>query len=185
MEDLLNEILWDGEELRWSGRPTPFVLLDETFRSDILFTWGLSFLILFVTVILMGFAVMAGTHKVGDVLILGAIALYLPAILSIRPLLDKKALENETLYAITNRRVISIVNNDPMYIMLDKGVKAFVEQKKYNIGNLSFGDAVGRPPKKSRALAVVGLREPGKQNAMNGLLFYNVEDPEQVLTYFA
>ena len=185
MEDLLNEILWDGDEIRWSGRPTPFVLLDETFRSDILFTWGLSFLILFITVVLMGFAVILGSYKIGDILILGAIALYIPALLSVRPLLDKRALENETFYAITNLRIISIVNNDPMYISLDKGVKASVEQKKNNLGNLSFGDAAGRSPKKSRALAVVGLRAPGKQNAMNGLLFYNVEDPEQVLSYFA
>ena len=39
METRLKEVLWEGEEIRWSGRPKPFGLLDKALRPSIMLTW--------------------------------------------------------------------------------------------------------------------------------------------------
>ena len=42
MNDQLHHILLDGEEIRWSGRPAPFKLMDLPARNSLIFTWIIS-----------------------------------------------------------------------------------------------------------------------------------------------
>ena len=46
MDTRLKNILWEGEEVRWSGRPKPFSLFDHDSKNSILLTWIVSALVL-------------------------------------------------------------------------------------------------------------------------------------------
>ena len=105
--------------------------------------------------------------------------------LSLRPLMDKFCLEKNTLYAITDRRVIALVKDDLMYIPLDQKPAVSVEGRDRDCGNLCFGEAVGCGSGNSRSNAVLGIRESSSQNDMLGMLFYHVSHPEQLLHYIA
>lgn len=185
METRLKEVLWEGEKVRWSGRPKPFALMDQTVKSSILLTWAISACVLIALVVLLVPALASGTRTVSDVIILSVITLFLPAILSARPFVDKKCLEEKTFYAITNFRIIAIVKDEVMYLPMGKGMKVAVEQQEDGCGNLRFGEMVGKPAKKSRAHAVLGLRADGCKSDMLGLLFYHVDKPEQLMSYLA
>ena len=45
MDTRLKNILWEGEEVRWSGRPKPFSLFDHDSKNSILLTWIVSALV--------------------------------------------------------------------------------------------------------------------------------------------
>ena len=53
MDTQLKNILWEGEEVRWSGRPKPFPLIDQDSKNSILLTWIVSALVLAAVVVLM------------------------------------------------------------------------------------------------------------------------------------
>lgn len=40
MEQRLQEVLLDGEIVRWSGRPSPFKLMSIPSRTSLLLTWS-------------------------------------------------------------------------------------------------------------------------------------------------
>ena len=112
MEQRLQEVLLDGEIVRWSGRPSPFKLMSIPSRTSLLLTWVLCSAAL--AVILGGLIpFFLRTHQaVTDLTVILMIAAFLPAMISIRPLLDKWSLEHDTIYAITNYRVLALVKNN-------------------------------------------------------------------------
>ena len=55
MDTRLKNILWEGEEVRWSGRPKPFSLFDHDSKNSILLTWIVSALVLAAVIVLMVF----------------------------------------------------------------------------------------------------------------------------------
>lgn len=181
----LQEILLDGEEIRWLGRPKAFELLGADTKQEIVMTWGISIAVFVISIFLLIPAYLSGALTLSKSLVLFTIAMFLPVVLSYRPFSDKKCLEEESFYAITNLRVIAIVKGEVKMIPLSKQVKAAVENQSQGLGNLSIGTAVGHSPKKGRMLAVVGRRDSDDLNVTEGLLFYNVEHPESLMAYFA
>ena len=93
MDTRLKNILWEGEEVRWSGRPKPFSLFDHDSKNSILLTWIVSALVLAAVIVLMVFSSITGTRSFTDVLIMAIVALFLPVALSARPFMEKKCLE--------------------------------------------------------------------------------------------
>jgi len=185
MNTHLQEILLEGESVRWTGRPKAFELLGEDTKQEIVMTWGISVAVFILSLILLISACISGAMTFSKAMILFVIAMYLPVILSYRPFSDKKCLEQESFYAITNLRVIAIVKGEVKTIPLSKNVKVAVENQSQGLGNLSIGTAVGYSPKKGRMLAVVGKRNADDLNVTEGLLFYNVEHPEKLAAHFA
>ncbi|MGI5962896.1 MAG: hypothetical protein ACOX7N_04155 [Lawsonibacter sp.] len=185
METRLKESLWEGEEIRWSGRPKPFQLMDKTMKNSIILTWIVSACVLAAILIFLIPGLMSGARSTSDAIILLVITLFLPGILSARPFMDKKCLEERTLYAITNFRIIAVVKDEVMYLPIGKGMKVALEQQEDGCGNVRFGELVGKPASKSRAHAVLGLRADDDKNDMCGLLFYHVDQPDKVMSYLA
>lgn len=185
MDTRLKDALWEGEEVRWSGRPKPFALMDRLIRPSILMTWAVSGLILVLTTVLLGLSVVRGARSLTDALVLAAVVLFLPVILSVRPFLDRRCLEDRTVYAITNFRIIAVIKDEVMYLTLRKGMSVSVDSQGDGCGNLRFGDTVGKPAKKARVHAVLGIRDDELRNNVLGLLFYHVDQPEQLLGYLS
>lgn len=185
MDNRLHAALWAGEALRWSGRPKPFRLMDKNFQSSILITWVISALIMLAAAVLLILPLATGSRALSDLVILSVMILFLPVILSARPLMDKHCLEEQTIYAITNYRIIVIVKDDVMSLPIGKGMKVAVDDQEDGCGTIRFGELVGKPARKSRAHAVLGLRSDDSKTSIIGLLFYHVDRPDQLMRYFA
>lgn len=185
MNEELKQALWEGEEVRWTGRPKPFKLLDAHSKTSTVLIWCVSAVILLAVLVFLVPTAFQGTRSLGDVAILSAVALFLPGILSARPLLDKRCLEQQTIYAITNYRILAIVKGQVMYLPLGKELPTAVDSSEGGYGNVRFGETVGKSVKKSRVHAVVGLHAEGDVSTTSGLLFYNIDQPEQLLSYLA
>ena len=158
MEQRLQEVLLDGEIVRWSGRPSPFKLMSIPSRTSLLLTWVLCSAAL--AVILGGLIpFFLRTHQaVTDLTVILMIAAFLPAMISIRPLLDKWSLEHDTIYAITNYRVLALVKNNLMYIPLGRILTHSIEARDGESGNLCFCEAVGQSSSKMLDNAILGVR---------------------------
>ena len=76
----------------------------------------------------------------------------------IRPLLDKWSLEHDTIYAITNYRVLALVKNNLMYIPLGRILTHSIEARDGESGNLCFCEAVGQSSSKMLDNAILGVR---------------------------
>lgn len=184
MEQRLHEILMDGEQVRWTGRPSPFKLMQCPERKTFFATWLLSGAAVLLALFYL-LPALDSTQRGGADWFVMLVVAFLPAMLSLRPLMDKFCLEKNTLYAITDRRVIALVKDDLMYIPLDQKPAVSVEGRDRDCGNLCFGEAVGCGSGNSRSNAVLGIRESSSQNDMLGMLFYHVSHPEQLLHYIA
>lgn len=181
MEAQLKESLWEGEEVRWTGRPKPFELLGPDSKNGILITWVISSLILAAMVLFLVPQAISGYRSVTECLVMAVVALFVPAILSVRPFLDKKCLEQNTLYAITNHRILAVVKDEVLFLPISKELETAVEQRRNGCGNICFGKMIGQPLRKSRALAVLGLRDDDNRFLMQGLMLYHVDQPDQVM----
>ena len=185
MEQRLHEILMDGEQVRWTGRPSPFKLMRCPERNTFFVTWLLSGAAILLALLYLRPTLNSDQRGGADWFIMLVVVAFLPAMLSLRPLMDKLCLEKNTIYAITDRRVIALVKDDLMYIPLDQKPAVSVEGRDRDCGNLCFGEAVGCGSGNSRSNAVLGIRESSSQNDMLGMLFYHVSHPEQLLRYVA
>jgi len=119
--------------------------MEKAFRPSILLTWAFFILVLISVAALLGPVLADSKQPFTDVPALSIVSLFLPVILSIRPFMDKRCLENQTLYAITNYRIIAVVKDEPMYLTIGKGMQVGVDQQEDGCGNLRFGDTVGKP----------------------------------------
>ena len=176
MEQRLQEVLLDGEIVRWSGRPSPFKLMSIPSRTSLLLTWVLCSAAL--AVILGGLIpFFLRTHQaVTDLTVILMIAAFLPAMISIRP----------TIYAITNYRVLALVKNNLMYIPLGRILTHSIEARDGESGNLCFCEAVGQSSSKMLDNAILGVRcgSPA-QSGVPGLLFFHIPQPESLLGYLS
>lgn len=178
MEKRLQAALLEGEQVRWSGRPAKFRLMQSAYRSATVLTWLMS-----VCVILLVAYFLAPYYfdhaLTGNMLLAAAVMVLMAAMLSVRPLLDKRALERETLYAITDRRIIAIVKDEVMVLPAENGLPLAVKGWDGGCANLYFGKAVQVPVYKSRVYAMSGVRE--YTDELDGVVFYHVDEPETLV----
>lgn len=178
MEKRLQAALLEGEQVRWSGRPARFRLMQGAYRSAVLLTWLMSVCVVLLVAYFL--APYYWNHSLnGDMLLAALVMVFMPAMLSVRPLLDKRTLENETIYAITDRRVIAIVKDEVMAMPLESGLTAAVKDWDGTCANVYFGKAAEVPVYKSRVYAMSGVRE--YTDELDGIIFYHVEEPEALI----
>lgn len=183
LHDRLNEVLLDGERVVWYGRPAPFKLMKAPFRAPMIATWAVTALVVLVVLYSLAQACLQGFISLSDVLVISFVSLFVPVLLALRPFMDKRCLEQNTVYAITNCRVIALIQTQVMYLTLP--VDAAVQTVEKGFGNVCVGQAVGQDIKESRSLAILGLRNRRAQGNLTGLLFYHIPNPQQLLRYFS
>lgn len=186
MEQNLQEILLEGEVVRWQGRPTPFKLLAVPARMFLLLTWGACLAAL---VLILGWLIpfyLRTERNMVDMVVLLVIVSFLPIMISIRPLLDKWSLERSTLYAITNYRVLALVKDELMFIPLSRHISHSIEARDGDAANLCFCAAVGQDVRKTLDNAVMGVRRTSAtQASVPGMLFFHIHQPEALLGYLS
>lgn len=68
-----------------------------------------------------------------------------------RPYLDKKLLEQKTIYAITDQRIIAVVKSNVMTMPRDQKVTCAVECRDGGAGNVCFNAAIAVRPARAAA----------------------------------
>ena len=121
----------------------------------------------------------ADNKSIGIILIGLVPMIGIPLAVAVRPYLDKKLLEQKTIYAITDQRIIAVVKSNVMTMPRDQKVTC----RDGGAGNVCFNAAIGREAGKSRANAVMGIKK-GNDRVV-GLLFFRVSDPDAVVSALA
>lgn len=181
MNEKLNAALMKGETVKWSGRPEKGVLLEGAYKKPMLLTWIVSAAVIAVILaLLLPVAMHSDVYRNETIALIVAFSLA-PVLLSFQPIFDKRHLENDTLYAITNYRIITVVREEVYSLPLNENTKVKIENRFNGCGNICFDDMIGQPVRKSRALAILGAR--GMEKELIGLMFYNMKNPDTVCGY--
>lgn len=179
MEEKLNEMLLKDEKVLWTGRPAPFKLMDLPSRRIILASWMISGGALVISLGLLIPFYIRTQRSFADTAVLVVLLAFLPLMVSLRPILDRRNLLKSTLYAVTNLRAVALIQDDAIYIPLSPKPETAVEAEPGGRGTLYLGAAAGIPPRRLLYTAVMGVRVEGTANpCVPGLLFFHVPDPE-------
>ena len=173
----LQEILAPDEVLLWQGAAHRPPLLDCPSRKTMVRDWGIFALFAGLSLLFyFGHAAanMSGAETVFCLLFFNLI----PFSNAIFPLTAQNTLRGDSLFAVTDRRVISVIKGEALSLPRNKDLSQSVTLWDGDCGNLAFGTAAGRPLHKCRMDAVLGVR--GKDRAVTGLVFYHIPHPEQV-----
>ncbi len=180
MEDLLRKSLLEGEAVLWSGKAVPFKLLEPPYGKSLCAVWVLS------TVWIVGFAALYIPFALNTgiewntIVPMLVLADFLPVLLSVRPLLDKRELESKTLYAITNYRVFSITKDQVKSLFLKEETELDIVAESNGCGTVRIGLACKKSPLFLRSHALMGVKdETGKKVA--GLAFYHLRAPKETV----
>lgn len=183
MEHTLQKILRDEEKVLWFGRPARSRLLCAPDKIRQCIAWGVAVVMAALTFGLFIPYAIRMEQELGLILIALGPLVFLPLAVAIRPYLDKKLLERDTIYAVTDQRVIAVVKDNVMIMPRDRRLACAVEGREGDSGNICFNSAIGQDVKKSRANAVIGFRKDNGK--VTGLLFFHVSDPDTVLRVLA
>ena len=187
MEHQLHDILLEGEVIRWCGRPAPFKLMDLPSRNFLIFTWVTSGMVLG---LILGLCIATFSRTLYaplDFSILLLAMLLLPLMAAFRPILDRRCLLRNTIYAITNCRVIAKIKDDVIYVPLTRDLKTASLSHRGHFGSLCFGEAVSIAPHRELSAAIIGIRNVGDiaNPSVAGIILYHLRNPEDLLHYLA
>ena len=178
MDTILQEALESGEQLRWSGSPESFEVLDKTNRKQILVkaavAVAVAVLLLVEYVLIVG---KSGTEvKPLAVIIIVACCGYF----CLDPFLRARQL-TKLRYAITDRRLLSM--SDGVKSVYYKNIPAvcFKKDEDGHVTLLCGTDAVKLKPKKWRSAALYPMNDV-ETNACESFAFYALPDADRVKT---
>ena len=185
MEQQLHPYLLEGETIRWSGRTTPFKLRELPFRASLYLLWLISAGAAALAVLLLLPPLLSGQRSLGNTLIILVILLSIPVILSLQPLSDRYKLEKTVVYAITNLRAITMVDGRVLSLPLRSSTSASVCQRRGDCGTLFIGSDARWDARHTLTDAVTGIPHLTEENQIDGLLFFHIPHPDQLLQYFS
>ena len=185
MEQQLHPYLLDGETVLWSGRTSPFKLRELPFRSALYLLWLISAAAAAMALLFLLPPLLSGQRSLGNTLIILVILLSIPAILSLQPFSDKYKLETSVLYAITNLRAITMVDGQVLSLPLRSSTNASVGQRRGECGTLIIGSNAQWDNRRTLTDAVTGIPHLTEENQIDGLLFFHIPHPDQLLQYFS
>lgn len=183
MERKLRQALWDDERILWFGRPTRGDLLRAPDRLSQCFAWAVSAALTTVAFAFLLPRALDEGQGFGSILLCLLTMVFLPLTVAVRPYLDKQLLEHETVYAITDRRIIAIVRDNVMIMPRTESTRCAVDGRDGSGGNVYFDCAIGSPLEKSRANAVTGFKCGG--GSTQGIIFFHVHEPDEVAKLLA
>lgn len=178
MEQILKETLWPNEELLWMGRPSKSDLKAAPDRKMQIIKWAVMAVFLVLTLgILVPYMFKIG-QSVGVLLISIIVINVMPVIIAFRPWLDQQLLENKTLCAVTDQRVISVVK-DVIHELPRKDLEFMVSGREGSAGSIRFNGAIQVKKPNDRTDAVLGI--PKEEERPKGMVFFHIDGVDQVL----
>lgn len=174
MEQKMKERLREDEQLLWIGKPGSRKIMDSPDKTKVIIAWSVLALFLVVSFGYLVPFLVKGGDSLGKILVMLVFVNVTPMLIATRPLLDKRRLDKETIYAVTDKRILALVGSDLFELPRTEGLACKVVD-----GNLCFGTAGDIAPKKARDHAVVGCKDDDRR--LGGILFYQLPNTNQVL----
>lgn len=181
-KEKIQSYLAEGETLLWCGAPTNSSLKQCPDRTTMYLKFALLAVAVLATVLYLALA--GSAFMAWNVMLTVFICVtMIPFCLAYHPISDQRALENSAVFAVTDRRVLSLVNENLMSLPRDNTLKHSVDLWNGQYGNLSFNEAVNKSRTQSRTNSVTGIRDQDRNTT--GIVFYHIEDPGHVAELFA
>lgn len=184
--DQLVPILDPGESVEWTGKPEPFHVMEPNNKKALYLRWILSAVIGVILIVL--YSVYSSVRSDMEFMII--VPLIIAAVvvfIIIRPVADARTIMKKRTYAVTSQRVLVYENENTHPSMPLDGIDQvrFI-RKEGGTADVVFGSAVStRWPNSLRSAAVVSEKNPEKSNQIEGMVFYNVKNSEQIRSLLA
>lgn len=153
MDEILKSALKDDEKLLWTGKPESFETLDKTHRPGFKKKIIISAVIAVVLSVIYALIVAKSNNfKISIVLVIIVFAAYVP----LTVLLDANKLKKKISYAITDKRLITVLDSAKGLDYSAVKTAAFKTDADGHTTLLCGPDALAQSPDKWRAQAVIG-----------------------------
>ena len=171
-----NKHLLEGEKLLWTGRPSEVKLLDTSNKGMTFLLWAVGAIWIILSFVLyIPRAAAIGNTGVQLVIVM-LVMDCIPLLMIMMPISDAKNLSSYTEYAVTSQRIL-MQNKDKMITMpAGPGTAVEVRRRGNGTGHVLLGDAVGKPDKRLRSIALQGLDQ---DRMYTGMVLYHIADPEK------
>jgi len=170
----MHDYLMKDEKIVWEGRPKPFGLLDSPYRVSLIVRW-----IIWIVVAVgasIGYYVVAQDPAAGLLIF----TIGVPLFFSLQPIFDKKAIQENAEYAITNLRVICYINDRRCWSMhLSDAAEFRIHTLGNGTGVVMMGEAAASRVGASRTITLLGIQDDNGIKT-TGMAFYGIEDYEAV-----
>ena len=181
-KEKIQSYLAEGETLMWCGTPTNTSLKQCPDRTTMYLKFGF-FAAVTLAVALYLLLVGSAFMTTGAMLTVFVCVVTIPFCVAYRPISSQRTLENNAIFAVTDHRILSLVNQNLISLPRNEALKHSVQLWNGQYGNLSFNDAVEKPLAQSRDISVSGIRD--KDRNTTGIVFYHIEDPGYVAELLA
>lgn len=180
-KEKIQTYLAEHETLLWCGTPTNSTLKQCPDRTTMYLKFAF---FAFATVAITLYLILEGTSFMewNVMLTVFVCVVMIPFCVAYHPISNQRALEHNAIFAVTDRRVLSLVNDNLMSLPRDSALKHSVQLWNGRYGNLSFNDAANKPLTQSRANSVLGVRDDNRD--ISGIVFYHIEEPDRVAELF-
>ncbi len=177
MDAKLQKNLLKSETVLWTGKASPFKLMEPPYNKKITTTLIIS--IALAILLPVWYVYYVTKSGVGVKWFVIAIVIVAMAFIATRPIFDKRTLEKKITYAITNLRAITYFgDNNFNSINLDKITDVRIDTLSNGKGVIYMGEACKKGVGKSRDLTLFGIKND--ENELTGLAFYSVENVQSV-----
>lgn len=179
METVLNSLLQPKEKVLWFGRTEKSKLTEAYDRKHQMVMWGVMAAFLVLTLVLV-IPYMVRIQRPPQVLAIAFVVINaVPVVMAVRPWMDQRLLENKSVYAVTDQRIIAVVK-DSVYLLPREDLEWTVTHRDGACGSVRFGAAAYAKDQDDRADAVLGVVGSKDGRSTNGLVFYHIADVDAV-----
>ena len=184
LSEALENILEQGETVSWKGEPAKIKLLTAPQGAMIILRWAVCFLLLLFALWFV-FFLNSEVSATTNVRVTLALAIIILAYISIRPITDIYTIQRYTVFCITNTRAIVFLLKSQIQVKhaVYKDVTEFdIDMISSDCGNIYIGSKAPNSLRRSRGDTLV-FPDESNQPA-RPLVFYNIENPDKIITFF-
>lgn len=182
LDEALKNALEQGETVHWKGEPAKVNLLAAPQGMMIIIRWAVCLIIL---LLVLWYAVVYGSASgtSGNVTVVVVIVVLAVLYVALRPILDVRSIQNGVAYCITNKRafVCLLATQTKIKSAYFADISEFdIDELAPGFGNVYVGKKAPESLRRSRGDTLSYSSDPPDRP----LVFYNVENPEKVVSFF-
>lgn len=177
--------LLDKEVVLWKGHPAPFHLLEGAYVTSLTTSWGLAALSVIAYICFYIPYAITNNYWGKNALIISVTVGACVACVLCMPFIDKRTLEKNTTYILTNRRAIVVSNQNIKSMFIDANTPYEIKQMENGAGIILMGSAVNSRLRKSRSNTLTGIPDENDKSKLTGMVFYSVEDADLICNAYA
>ena len=166
----------EGEKIVWKAMAEEFPLVSPENKKSLFSRWLGCIAVAIIMAAL--YISAAANYEQGVSIMLLLLLLVAVAFVAILPVIDRNKIVKKSKYYITNRRAILHFDDKEIISLPIAGLKHEIVSAEEGGVHVELGSCVGIKPNKRRVAAFIPKK--GANDAVNGIVFYNVADCEEL-----